>query len=92
MVRPLWRVEAPPLVILALEERLAPSSDDAAWAIAVNGKGVRMGAERRARERRAVATVDLSDDSLGDACRVSNERSCLGDIGWERVRGRKDEE
>ena len=51
-----------------------------------------MGAERRARERRAVAAVDLSDDSLGDACRVSDERSCLGDVGWKRVSGRKDEE
>ena len=54
MVRPLWRVDAPPVVILALEERLAPSvGGAAALATEIVWKGV----VRRVRERRVEAAT-----------------------------------
>lgn len=84
MVRPLWRVDAPPVVIFELEKELAPWS--AAWATL--GRGERIGAVRRVSERRAVAAAPAW---LDDACRAIYERVCLDEAGREMFDGRKAE-
>jgi hypothetical protein len=72
MVRPLWRVEAPPVVILELENELAPWSTAACAMLLM---GAIMGVVRRVSERRAVAAELAWLDA--DAERVSGEGSCL---------------
>lgn len=54
MVRPDWRVDAPPVVILLLAARLAPWDGSSANADC----GVRRGVVRSVKERRAVAAAE----------------------------------
>lgn len=64
MVRPLWRVEAPPVVILLFAAILAPLSS----ANADCGSVVRRGVVRSVKERRVVAAAEkrswMDDDDV----------------------------
>mmetsp|Transcript_10013 Transcript_10013/g.14344 ORF Transcript_10013/g.14344 Transcript_10013/m.14344 type:complete len:113 (+) Transcript_10013:513-851(+) len=67
MVRPLWRVEAPPVVILLFAAILAPLSS----ANADCGSVVRRGVVRSVKERRVVAAAEKRswmDDDDDVAC------------------------